>query len=62
MRSSIMLNYIIRTRMIVVKPFVIVRLFVHKQIVRLEIKLNREDLSELLANFEEPFIRKERRG
>ena len=36
-------------------------LSVHKQ-VRLEIKLNREELGELLANFDDPFIRKERRG
>jgi hypothetical protein len=37
-------------------------LFEHKQTVRLEIKLNREETSELLANFDEPFIRKEKRG
>ena len=37
-------------------------MFEHKQKVRLKIKLNREALGELLANFDDPFIRKERRG
>jgi hypothetical protein len=37
-------------------------LFEHKHIVRFEIKLNGEEPSELLTNFHDPFIRKERRG
>lgn len=37
-------------------------LFEHKQMVRLEIKLNGEELGELLTNFDDPFIHKERRG
>jgi len=54
-------------RIIAVKPFVIHSvlvsiLFEHKHIVRFEIKLKREEPSELLANFDDPFIRKERRG
>jgi hypothetical protein len=54
-------------RIIAVKPFVIHSvlisiLFEHKHIVRFEIKLNREEPSELIANFHDPFIRKERRG
>ena len=54
-------------RIIAVKPFVIHSvlvsiLFEHKYIVRFEIKLNREDPRELLTNFHDPFLRKERRG
>lgn len=37
-------------------------LFEHKHIVRFEIKLNGEEPSELLTNFHDPFLRKERRG
>jgi hypothetical protein len=37
-------------------------LFEHKHIVRFEIKLNREEPSELLTNFHDPFLRKEGRG
>ena len=37
-------------------------LFEHKHIVRFEIKLKREVPSEVLANFHDPFIHKERRG
>ena len=54
-------------RIIAVKPFVIHSvlvsiLFEHKYIVRFEIKLNREEPSELLANFHNPFFRKGRKG
>lgn len=54
-------------RIIAVKPFVIHSvlvsiLFEHKYIVRFEIKLNREEPRELLTNFDDPFLRKERRG
>ena len=67
MRCSNMLNYIILARIIAVKPFVIHSvlvsiLFEHKYIVRFEIKLNREEPRELLTNFHDPFLRKERRG
>jgi hypothetical protein len=37
-------------------------LFEHKHIVRFEIKLNREEPSELLTNFHDPFLCKEGRG
>jgi len=46
----------------VIHSVLISTLFEHKHIVRFEIKLNREELGELLANFDDPFIRKERRG
>lgn len=53
-------------QIIAVKPFVINSvlisiLFEHKHIVRFEIRLYREDLGELLTNFHDPFLRKERR-
>jgi hypothetical protein len=46
----------------VIHSVIMSNLFEHKHIMRFEIKLNREEPSELLANFHDPFIRKERRG
>ena len=53
---------IIEVKPYVIHSVIISILFEHKHIVRFEIKLNREELGELLANFDDPFIRKERRG
>jgi len=53
---------IIEVKPYVIHSVIISILFEHKHIVRFEIKLNQEEPSELLTNFHDPFLRKERRG